>query len=76
MDWRKLDPKAHSWKKGVAQLKKSHSQIISILKKKEDAFLSEMVKLRTFNYRFMLNGLIQHNIYHLGQIAYLKKMLV
>jgi len=75
MDWRKIDPKVHGWKKGVDQLKKIHRQIISILKKKDDEFLSEMVKLRTFNYRFMLNGLIQHNIYHLGQIAYLKKML-
>lgn len=75
LDWRKLDPNKHNWKKGVAQLKKIHSQIVSILKKKDDAFLSEMVKLRSFNYRFMLNGLIQHNIYHLGQIAYLNKML-
>lgn len=75
MDWRKIYPKIHGWKKGMAQLRKIHRQIISILKKKDDAFLSEMVKLRTFNYRFMLNGLIQHNIYHLGQIAYLKKML-
>ncbi len=75
LDWREIDLKAHSWKKGMDQLKKIHKQIISILKKKDDAFLSEMVKLRTFNYRFMLNGLIQHNIYHLGQIAYLKKML-
>jgi len=23
----------------------------------------------------LLNGLIQHNIYHLGQVAYVKKML-
>ena len=75
MDWRNIDPKTNSWKKGMAQLKKVHAQIISILKKKDDAFLSEMVNLRTFNYRFMLNGLIQHNIYHLGQIAYLRKML-
>jgi hypothetical protein len=34
-----------------------------------------MVPTRSFNYRFMLNGLLQHNIYHLGQIAYVKKQL-
>ena len=75
-DWREIDPKVHTWKKGMEQLKATHSKIIEILDKKEDSFLSEIVPTRKFNYRFMLNGLIQHNIYHLGQVAYLKKMLV
>jgi len=74
-DWREIDPKVHTWKKGMEQLKGTHSNIIEILNKKEDSFLSEIVPTRKFNYRFMLNGLIQHNIYHLGQVAYLKKML-
>jgi uncharacterized damage-inducible protein DinB len=74
-DWRKIDPDIHTWKNGMEQLKKIHEQIISILETKDDAFLSEKVEQRTFNYRFMLSGLIQHNIYHLGQIACLKKML-
>jgi len=30
---------------------------------------------REYNYRFLLNGLMQHNIYHLGQIAFLKNLL-
>jgi uncharacterized damage-inducible protein DinB len=74
-DWREIDPKVHTWKKGMEQLKATHSKIIEILNKKEDSFLSEIVPTRRFNYRFMLNGLIQHNIYHLGQVAYVKKML-
>ena len=75
-DWREIDPKVHTWKKGMEQLKATHSKIIEILNKKEDSFLSEIVPTRKFNYRFMLNGLIQHNIYHLGQVAYIKKMLI
>ena len=74
-DWRDIDPAQHNWQKGMMQLKKIHEQIISILETKEDTFLSEIVKQRKFNYRFMLNGLIQHNIYHLGQVAYVKKLL-
>ena len=73
-DWREIDPKVHTWKKGLEQLKATHNNIIEILSKKEDSFLSEIVPTRKFNFRFMLNGLIQHNIYHLGQIAYVKKM--
>src|SRR5215204_5421325 len=74
-DWREIDPKTHTWKKGMEQLKSTHGKIVEILSKKKDSFLSEIVPTRKFNFRFMLNGLIQHNIYHLGQVAYVKKML-
>ena len=75
-DWRTIDPKIHTWKKGIEQLKATHNKIIELLKQKEDDnFLGDIVPLRKYNFRFLLNGLIQHNIYHLGQVAYLKKML-
>jgi len=75
-DWRNIDPKIHTWKKGVEQLKATHNKIIELLKQKEDDnFLGDIVALRKYNFRFLLNGLIQHNIYHLGQVAYVKKML-
>jgi uncharacterized damage-inducible protein DinB len=75
-DWRTIDPKTHTWKKGIEQLKATHNKIIELLKQKEDDnYLGDIVPLRKYNFRFLLNGLIQHNIYHLGQVAYLKKML-
>ena len=74
-DWRNIDPSVHTWKKGLEELKTIHEQIIGLLESKEDEWLKEKVHSRNFNYRFMLNGLIQHDIYHLGQIAYVKKLL-
>lgn len=74
-DWRQITPETHTWKKGIEQLKSTHKKIIDLLNQKDDSFLGDIVPLRKFNFRFMLNGLAQHNIYHLGQIAYLKKML-
>lgn len=75
-DWREIDPKTHTWKKGIEQLKATHNKIIELLNQKtDDSFLSDIVPTRKFNFRFMLIGLIQHNIYHLGQIAYIRKML-
>lgn len=74
MDWREIDPTIHTWQKGLAEFKKINEQIIALLEKKDDAFLKEMVDQRKYNFRFMLNGLIQHNIYHLGQVAYVKKL--
>ena len=75
LDWRKIDPAIHSWKKGLNELKSVHEKIILVLKDKDDEFLSEKVEFRKYNFRVLLNGLIEHNIYHLGQIAYVKKLL-
>ena len=75
-DWRTIDLKVQTWKKGLEQLKATHKKIIEILDQKtDDSFLSDIVPLRKYNFRYMLNGLVQHNIYHLGQVAYVKKML-
>jgi hypothetical protein len=75
LDWREIDPKKHTWKKGLTSFKSIHKKILQLLKKKDDAFLKEIVDYRNYNVRFLINGMIQHNIYHIGQIAYLKKLL-
>jgi uncharacterized damage-inducible protein DinB len=76
LDWREIDPKIHSWEKGLAEYKTIHSKIIEQLNDKDDEFLKGVVDYRNYKYRFLINGLIQHNIYHLGQIAYIKKLLM
>jgi len=75
LDWRKIDPAVHTWEKGLAELKSIHEKIILTIKDKNDEFLSEKVEFRKYNFRILLNGLIQHDIYHAGQIAYVKKLL-
>jgi len=74
-DWRMIDPVKHSWKNGLKEFKSIHKKITDILNTKEDSFLKEIVPNRQYNFRFMLNGLIQHNIYHAGQVAYLNKLI-
>jgi uncharacterized damage-inducible protein DinB len=76
LDWREIDPSEHSWAKGLAAFKSANDQIIAELSTKNDDFLKEIVDYREFNFRFMLNGLIQHHIYHIGQIAYIQKFLI
>jgi uncharacterized damage-inducible protein DinB len=74
-DWREIDPAVHTWKTGLEEYKKIHEKIVELLKQKDNEFLDQKVNHRNYNFRFLLNGLIQHNIYHAGQIAYLKKLL-
>ena len=75
LDWRTIDPVKHTWEKGMSSFRSNHDKIITILGEKKDSFLEKKVPYRTYNFRFLLNGLIQHNIYHLGQIAYIHKYL-
>jgi len=75
LDWRRIDPGEHSWDKGVAQFKVNHDLMIELLNTKDDEFLSKKVGSREYNFRFLLHGIIQHDIYHLGQVAYVKKLL-
>lgn len=76
LDWRTIDPALHSWEKGITEYQAIHEKIILLLKEKDDTLLSKKVNHRDYNFRFMLNGLAQHNIYHIGQIAYINKFLV
>jgi uncharacterized damage-inducible protein DinB len=75
LDWRTIDSKIHSWEKGLKEFNAVCNKIITRLKTKEDAFLEEQVDYRSYNFQFLLNGLIEHTIYHLGQIAYVNKLL-
>ncbi|MEP7278130.1 MAG: DinB family protein [Bacteroidota bacterium] len=73
-DWRLIDPAVHDWQKGLSALRASHHTIIELLQTKNDDFLEEKVDHRKYNFRYLLNGLVQHNVYHLGQVAYLNKL--
>lgn len=75
LDWREIDPTIHTWKNGVNEFKATHKRILELLQTKNDDFLASPVSQRTYNVGYMLHGLIQHNIYHLGQIACVKKLL-
>jgi hypothetical protein len=75
MDWRTIDPAIHTWKKGLEIFKTVNEKIIAQLLAKDDSFLENPVVEREYNAGFLLNGLVQHHIYHLGQIAYVKKLL-
>jgi len=75
LDWRLIDPHIHTWSNALQQFKVAHEQILKLLQTRDDNFLQEKVDYREYNFRVLLNGLIQHDIYHLAQIAYVKKLL-
>jgi uncharacterized damage-inducible protein DinB len=75
LDWRKTGPRGNTWDKGMKEFTAIHKKIITLLRDRDDAWLDKKVDFREYNFRFLLHGMIQHDIYHLGQIAYLNKLL-
>ena len=74
LDWRKTNPEIHTWNNGIAEFTAANNKVIELLMASTDELLDEKVDFREYNFRYLLNGLIEHNIYHLGQIAYLKRL--
>jgi uncharacterized damage-inducible protein DinB len=75
-DWRDLDHDDKSlWKKGLQRLDETQSELIEVLEQQQDNIINETVPGRTYNFKKLLYGIIQHDIYHVGQIAYLTKLL-
>jgi uncharacterized damage-inducible protein DinB len=75
-DWRELDHNDKSlWSQAVQKLGKTQEQLLSLLQNTEDVVLDQLVKEKSYDFRKLLHGLIQHDIYHLGQIAYINKCL-
>jgi uncharacterized damage-inducible protein DinB len=75
-DWRELDHTDKTlWKKGLAEFERLHYELITLLSSHSDEILTQKVKERNYNFRQLLNGIIQHDIYHIGQIAYVGKVL-
>lgn len=76
LDWRQLDHDNKAlWQEGLQQFHATQQRLISVLEQQDDAILDENVKERNYNFRKLITGIIQHDIYHLGQIAYIVKML-
>lgn len=69
--------------KGWSAIKKEHddsmAELLSLLKQKDDSFLQQQYYDPDFNgnytYNWLLNGLLHHDIYHLGQLGIVIKFL-
>jgi uncharacterized damage-inducible protein DinB len=65
-----------SWRKAVEHLKRTHEDLVKAVAAFPDARLQEQVPGKTqsyYNFYYMFSGIVQHELYHAGQIALLKK---
>jgi uncharacterized damage-inducible protein DinB len=75
-DWRKLDHSDRAlWEQGLRKFADLHKELVELIQQQQDELLINRVDGRDYDFRKLLSGVVQHDIYHLGQIAYIKKML-
>ncbi len=76
-DWRKqVSIVSQDQKKVIIkELNKTQELILEELDQKSDSWLNEFVLGKDYSNQYMINGLVQHDIYHLGQINMLYNML-
>jgi uncharacterized damage-inducible protein DinB len=64
---------AAAWRKAVAETKRAHDGFVKTVAALPDSRLRERVPGKRYDFYHMLHGLAQHELYHAGQIAILKK---
>lgn len=70
-------PKTGTWQEAVRNLQSSQQALVEAVKKFPEGRLGELVPHKTNKYTYytLLHGIIQHDIYHIGQIMLIRKSL-
>jgi len=62
--------KKQGWKSLMNSLAESQAQLLSLLSNQKDALLKKKYSDKAI-FEELMNGILQHDLYHIGQIAYL-----
>jgi uncharacterized damage-inducible protein DinB len=62
-----------AWRKAVAAARRTHDALVKKVSALPDERLRDRVPGKRYNFWHMLHGVVQHELYHAGQIAVLKK---
>jgi uncharacterized damage-inducible protein DinB len=66
-------PTEAAWRKAIAQAKRTHDRLTKTVASLPEARLRDRVPGKRYNFSHLLHGIVQHELYHAGQIAILKK---
>jgi uncharacterized damage-inducible protein DinB len=69
-------PTAAAWRKAVAETKRTHDVLVKTVSSLPDSRLDDRVPGKRYNFYHMLHGIAQHELYHAGQVAILKKVQI
>src|SRR4030095_7099453 len=74
-DWPAVeDTSDAAWKTTLEELRRNHEALRAAIRELDESRLEEIVPGTEYSIYFLLHGVIQHDLYHAGQIAMLKKL--
>jgi hypothetical protein len=74
-DWPAAENGGAAWDRAQDQLFERMEQLALAIERAGDPALQEPVPGRTYDFYYLFHGIVQHSLYHAGQIALLKKAL-
>jgi len=75
-DWRPSDGlTAEGWEQIKDRLQRTQEDLLDLLEQASDDILDQQAGDRPFTVRVIIDGVIDHDIYHGGQMVLLKKMV-
>ena len=76
-DWPALgDDSAEGWFDAQDKLFEDAEKLAHAIEECEDAKLGDIVPGRSYDFYYLFHGIVQHSLYHGGQIAILKKAII
>jgi uncharacterized damage-inducible protein DinB len=73
-DWPPVtDTSESAWRSALAELEAAENALVEATRKLPDEDLEKLVPGKEFSYYVLLHGVLQHNLYHGGQIGLLRK---
>jgi uncharacterized damage-inducible protein DinB len=67
-------PTETAWRKAIAEAQRTHDALVRTVVALPDSRLRDRVPGKRYDFYHMLHGVAQHELYHAGQIAILKKL--
>ena len=68
------DTSDSAWRAALGHVKQRHAELIQGVLSMPDHRLTSQVPGKDYDFYYMLHGAVQHELYHAGQIALLKKV--
>ncbi len=71
-DWPVAGETEEEWTEAKEALRRTYESLIESVTSFDMSRLGETVPGRKYNFFVMLHGIVDHNVYHMGQIAILR----
>ncbi|HXB22306.1 MAG TPA: DinB family protein [Candidatus Solibacter sp.] len=72
-DWPPISRGNNGWEAAANQLFATNGQLCHVIRNFQDTRLTEIVPGRSYDFYHLFHGMVQHGLYHAGQIVILRK---